>query len=176
VTDWAAPSGAAFFGPEALQKRNDASGGSISIKKMRRGDLLTGPRRIKNMTQNTEKDLTVYHDGACPLCSLEIAHYAKQEGAERLTFEDVSREDADPGEGLSRDAALRRFHVRRADGTVLSGAAGFAEIWKTLPRWRWAGRIAALPGVVHVLELFYRAFLPLRPTLARLVSRYRASD
>ena len=131
---------------------------------------------MKDMTQSSDKDLTVYHDGACPLCSLEIAHYARQEGAERLDFEDVSREEAQTGAGLTREVALRRFHVRRADGTVLSGAAGFAEIWKTLPRWRWAGRIAALPGVVHVLELFYRAFLPLRPHLARLVSRYRASD
>jgi predicted DCC family thiol-disulfide oxidoreductase YuxK len=118
-------------------------------------------------------ELTVYHDGSCPLCAMEIAHYAAQEGADRLDFVDVSAPGAEPGTGLTRAAALRRFHVRRADGTLLSGAAAFAEIWRTLPKWRIAGRIAAVPGVTAVLEGLYRLFLPLRPALARLVARRR---
>jgi predicted DCC family thiol-disulfide oxidoreductase YuxK len=126
-----------------------------------------------NRTDTAAAGLTVYHDGSCPLCAMEIAHYAAQEGADRLDFVDVSAPDTEPGAGLTRAAALRRFHVRRADGTLLSGAAAFAEIWRTLPKWRLAGRIAALPGVTTVLEGLYRLFLPLRPALARLVARRR---
>ncbi|WP_397542863.1 DCC1-like thiol-disulfide oxidoreductase family protein [Roseovarius salis] len=115
--------------------------------------------------------LTVYHDGSCPLCAMEIAHYADQDDAGRLAFVDVSEPGAEPGADLTRHAAMRRFHVRRSDGTLLSGAAAFAEIWRTLPRWRIAGRVAALPGVTAALEGVYRLFLPVRPYLSRLAGR-----
>lgn len=119
-------------------------------------------------------DLTVYYDGSCPLCSIEIGHYAACRGAQRLRFVDVSAPGADPGPGLAQEAALRRFHVRRADGRLLSGARAFAAIWAVLPGWRLAARLAALPGVTPVLEAGYRAFLPLRPALSRIAARVGA--
>ena len=116
--------------------------------------------------------LTLYHDGSCPLCRLEIAHYRRQVGSEDLRFVDVSKEDAALGENLDRAAALRRFHVRTPDGRLVSGAPAFAAVWRRLPRWQWAARIADLPGMRGVLELGYRAFLPLRPSLARMVRAF----
>lgn len=119
-------------------------------------------------------EATVYFDGSCPLCSVEIGHYATREGAERLRFVDVSEPGADPGEGLTRETAMGRFHVRRADGSLLSGAAGFVEVWSKVDGWRWAARVARLPGVTPVLEAAYRMFLPVRPTLSRLARRLGA--
>ncbi len=118
--------------------------------------------------------LTVYYDGACPLCRAEIDHYRAQDGAAAIGFRDVAAADADPGEGLTRDRALARFHVRRADGSLVSGAAAFVAIWAVLPRWRWAARIAALPGVTRAMEGGYRLFLPVRPAVSRLVGRLQA--
>lgn len=117
-------------------------------------------------------ELTVYHDGACPLCRAEIAHYRRCEGAERLTFVDVGSDGADDGlgPGLDRASARRRFHVRDADGRLRSGAAAFARLWLALPRWRWLGRIAAPPPVLPLAEIAYRLSLRLRPRLARLVT------
>jgi len=114
--------------------------------------------------------LTVYFDGACALCSAEIRHYAGQAGAEQVAFCDVAAPDARPGPGLDRDAALARFHVRQADGRIVSGAAAFVALWAQLPRWRWAARIAQAPGVLTVLEALYRLFLPVRPLLSRIAA------
>ncbi len=122
-------------------------------------------------------DPTVYFDGSCPLCSVEIKHYASRDGADRLRFVDVSTEAADLGAGLTRGNAMARFHVRQADGTLLSGARAFVEVWATLPGWKWAARLAKIPGVTPVLELAYRAFLPVRPFLAKtLGARLKAAQ
>jgi predicted DCC family thiol-disulfide oxidoreductase YuxK len=113
----------------------------------------------------------VYFDGSCPLCQAEIGHYRRADRDGAICFVDVSQADADTPEGVTRQGAMKRFHVRSADGRVLSGAAAFVEVWTRLPNWRWAARVAALPGVLPVLELVYRGFLPVRPYLSRLAGR-----
>lgn len=118
-------------------------------------------------------ELTVYYDGACPLCRAEIDHYRRCRGAEAVAFVDVSARGAPTalGPDLTCEAALARFHVREVDGRLLSGAEAFARLWRVLPGWRWLGRLVATPLVLSLAEAAYRAFLPLRPRLARLVAR-----
>ncbi|MEQ8406548.1 MAG: DUF393 domain-containing protein [Oceanicaulis sp.] len=112
----------------------------------------------------------VYFDGACPLCRAEIGLYQRQ-GAE-AEFIDISRGEGAPEE-VGCDAALKRFHVRRSDARLLSGAAAFAELWKATPGWRWLGRIGAVPPFVWIGEGLYRAFLVIRPAIQN-VARKRA--
>lgn len=119
-------------------------------------------------------DLTVYHDGACPICSVEIGHYKKLAGAERIQFIDATSADADAfGDKLDREKALARFHARLADGRLVSGAEAFAALWQTLPRYRRLGRIARLPVIRTGLELAYRLVLPVRSVLSGLIKRIR---
>ncbi len=107
--------------------------------------------------------VTVYFDGACPVCSREIAAYRRQAGADACAWVDVSAcEPAALGQDLSREQALARMHVRRADGTLVSGAAAFAQMWQALPATRWLGRVAGWAPVTALLELAYRAFLRAR--------------
>lgn len=120
------------------------------------------------MTSGRAPELTVYYDGSCPLCRREIALYQRQRGAEQLAWHDISA-GAPTGPGLSCEAAMRRFHVRDAQGRLHSGAAGFARLWRSLPGWRVLGWLAAVPPISWLLELAYRAFLPLRPRLQRWV-------
>ncbi len=108
--------------------------------------------------------LTVYFDGACPVCSAEIAHYRRQPGAQACQWVDAAAcADDEFGPGLTRNAALRRFHVRRADGQLVDGMRGFAALWSALPRTAWLGRVASFGPVPALLNAAYSAFLTVRP-------------
>ncbi len=130
-----------------------------------------------NMSTNEESTdwgPTVYFDGSCPLCTAEIGHYASCEGGDRLGFVDVSADGAKLGSDLSSNEAMRRFHVRLPDGTLVSGARAFVEVWDSLPGWQWAARLAKFPGLILVLEGTYRVFLTIRPAIAKLAGRFGA--
>ncbi len=107
--------------------------------------------------------LIVYYDGGCPVCTREMGVYQRMRGADTLLWADASTcELAALGGDLTREAALARLHVRQPDGRLYSGARAFAALWSALPATRWAGQIAGLPGIVHVLEWGYRGFLNVR--------------
>ena len=89
-----------------------------------------------------------------------------------VAFVDVSSASVpDVAAGLSRDAAMRRFHVRRADGEMLSGAAAFLELWSRSPRLAWLKRFASRPTLVSALDRFYAGLLIIRPAIAGLLRR-----
>ena len=104
----------------------------------------------------------IFYDGACPLCRREIAAYRGMAGVGEATFTDVSGPDAPPP-GLTREAALARFHVRTADGRLVSGARAFLAVWRRSPRLARLARALDRRPVTDLLELGYRLFLRLRP-------------
>lgn len=111
-----------------------------------------------------EPALTIYYDGACPVCRREIAHYRGLPGAEVCAWVDASQCSVEAlGSGLARDAAMRRFHVRLADGQLLQGAPGFAALWRVLPGWQWLGRLAQTWPLRPALAVGYSVFLKVRP-------------
>lgn len=115
----------------------------------------------------TEADrLKVLYDGACPLCSREIAHYRGLAPLCPMDWVDVSSlPEGAVARGVTRAEALARMHVVAPDGSVISGARAFIAMWERLPGWRWLARLAAIPPIPSVLELLYRGFLRLRPAL-----------
>ena len=82
----------------------------------------------------------------------------------------MSDAQADIGTGLVAADAMARFHVRLPDGRLVSGARAFAAIWERLPAWKWAARLASLPGITMALEAAYRLFLPVRPFISRQIN------
>ena len=117
-----------------------------------------------NAPRSSPPAATVYYDGACPICSREIAFYRRRDMEGRIRWQDLRREPVDQTrDGIGQEAALARFHLRRADGTLLSGAAAFAALWSMIPGFRGLASLARLPGMIPVLERGYRLFLRLRP-------------
>lgn len=112
---------------------------------------------------------TVYYDGACPLCQREINLYQQLDEAGSIRWHDVSANETGSND-LTTSQAMARFHLRRPDGSLVSGARGFLEVMKTLPRLRWLGLALCVPPLPWIAEGAYRLFLPLRPHLKRFIS------
>jgi predicted DCC family thiol-disulfide oxidoreductase YuxK len=117
------------------------------------------------------KKATIYFDGSCPLCRAEIGYYRREDSSSALSFVDISQIDASLPFGLTQQSAMQRFHVLDGDGRLLSGVAAFVEVWRRLPGWRWAARVAGLPGAIATLEFGYRLFLRVRPFISRLFGK-----
>lgn len=107
-----------------------------------------------------------YFDGACRICRREIAVYRRMSGMEAVAWRDVSDPTAAPA-GIDRAAAVARFHVRRRDGTVVSGARAFLAIWRGNARLAPLARALDRQPFVGILDLGYAAFLRLRPLWRR---------
>ena len=130
--------------------------------------MTTKPRTTTDHSSNSCGELTVMFDGACPLCRREIGVYQSLEPLQPVRWQDVSKRG---GDMTPEQQALfmARFHVRLPNGELLSGAAAFVALWRTMPGWRWLARLASLPGATPTLELAYKGFLRIRPAVQRLL-------
>jgi len=115
------------------------------------------------------RSVTVWYDGACPLCIREIALMRRLDRARAIEFVDVAPEGA--ACPIDRNLLLARFHAREAGGPILDGAAAFAAMWRAIPVLRPLGLIARNGVVLGALERLYLAFLKVRPMLQRWAKR-----
>lgn len=111
------------------------------------------------------KSVTVWYDGACPLCQREIRLMRRLDRRHAIRFIDAT----DPWSSCPLDRAeiLSRFHAREGD-RILSGAAAIAAMWRAIPVLRPLGLLAGWPPATPIFEALYKAFLRLRPRLQRL--------
>ena len=114
-------------------------------------------------------ELVVWHDGGCPLCRREIALMRRLDRRGAIRFVDAS--DGTASCPLDRADLLARFHARE-DGTMLSGAAAFAAMWRAIPVLRPLGLAARNPAILALLERGYRQFLRARPALQAIARRF----
>jgi ubiquinone biosynthesis monooxygenase Coq7 len=128
------------------------------------------PQKIP-ISLSDDNKITVFYDGACPLCTREMGFYKRQKGADSIAWMDVSRCNEDyVAPDLSKELALRRFHIQEKDGPIVSGAEGFAVLWAALPAFRLFGRVARTQPLIWILEKVNQQFLKIRP---RLQSMFR---
>lgn len=109
--------------------------------------------------------VTVWYDGACPLCAREIGLMRRLDRRGAIAFIDVAPPEA--ACPLDRETLLARFHAQERGRPVVSGAAAFAAMWRAIPRLRPLGLAAAWPPALWLLERFYRLWLKARPWLQR---------
>ncbi len=115
--------------------------------------------------------LTVFYDGGCPLCRREIDFYRRRRGAAQINWLDISGlPEGEVAPGLSRCAAMARFHVLLPDGHWLSGGPAFAAVWRALPAFRPLGWLFGFRATGWLADRAYAGFLRLRPRLQRLLA------
>jgi predicted DCC family thiol-disulfide oxidoreductase YuxK len=109
---------------------------------------------------------TVYYDGACPVCSREVALYRRLDAASAIRWHDVSVDAGDLGrDGVSQADALAVLHARLPDGRLVTGVAAFVAIWERLPVVRRLAPVARWRPVRWLLERGYAWYAPRRRRL-----------
>jgi predicted DCC family thiol-disulfide oxidoreductase YuxK len=117
-------------------------------------------------------ELTVYYDGACPLCLKEIGLMRQLDRKRgRILFEDVSPPDAAPSCGIDRKALMARFHAKLPDGSVVDGAQAFTEAWGRISGLFWLRPIGRFGPTRWLLNFAYAGFLKIRPFLQQRLKR-----
>ena len=119
------------------------------------------------MTNDLQK-LTLYYDGACPLCQAEILFLSGRNHDGLLDFIDINSERYDPILiGVSCEQALAAMYAQYADGELIHGAKVFPEAYRRahLPFLAW---LFSRPYLEPILNLAYRFFAKFRHQISWL--------
>jgi predicted DCC family thiol-disulfide oxidoreductase YuxK len=99
--------------------------------------------------------LTVFFDGACPICAREISLMKRLDRCQRVAFCDFSRPDYDATSiGFAPSELGRVIHARWADGSVITGADLFRAMWEAVG----LGGLARLSRLSLVKPVVLRAY------------------
>jgi predicted DCC family thiol-disulfide oxidoreductase YuxK len=112
--------------------------------------------------------LTVFFDGACPICYREIALMRRLDKHRLLTFCDFSRPDYDPASIDISPAELGRIiHARWGEGTIITGVDVFRAMWEAVG----LGFLARLSRLSLIEPLVVRAYAWFARNRLRLTGR-----
>jgi predicted DCC family thiol-disulfide oxidoreductase YuxK len=102
--------------------------------------------------------LTLFYDGACPLCQAEILFLSGRNQANLLDFVDINSAQFDPLKvGVSCEAALVAMYGQFASGKLIQGVSVFPEAYQraNLPRMAWLFSRKPLQPFLKLAYLFF---------------------
>ena len=102
--------------------------------------------------------LTLFYDGACPLCQAEILFLSGRNQAHLLDFVDINSVHFDPIKvGVSCEAALAAMYGQFASGRLIQGVSVFPEAYRraNLPRMAWLFSRKSLQPFLKLAYLFF---------------------
>lgn len=102
-------------------------------------------------------ELTLYHDGHCPLCAVETARLRRFDREGRLGFVDIRSDGFDArAQGLDPLAIEREIHGRRADGELVVGVPCIVAAYRLTGRRRfaWLGVLESRPALAVTAPLY----------------------
>lgn len=113
--------------------------------------------------------LTLFYDGACPLCQAEILFLSGRNHANLLEFIDINSEKYDALKvGVSCEQALAAMYGQYADGTLINGPAVFPEAYRraNLPTLAW---LFSRKTVQPALQMGYQFFAKNRHAISKVL-------
>jgi len=102
--------------------------------------------------------LTLFYDGACPLCQAEILFLSGRNQANLLDFVDINSSQFDPLKvGVSCEAALAAMYGQFSSGKLIQGVSVFPEAYRraNLPRMAWLFSREPLQPFLKLAYLFF---------------------
>ncbi|MBU6468843.1 MAG: DUF393 domain-containing protein [Betaproteobacteria bacterium] len=113
------------------------------------------------MNEAKLQQLTLFYDGACPLCQAEILFLSSRNEAGLLHFVDVNSSDYDPQKtGISCSQALSAMYAQFEDGNVIHGAKVFPAAYRraNLPFLAWLFSLKLLQPLFNVGYRFFARY------------------
>ena len=126
-----------------------------------------------NEAMNTSDtfNFTMFHDGACPLCSREVAMLKNRDKQKKIRFIDTTSAEFNPKNyGISSDPN-RLIHGMMKDGTIVVGVEVFRQVYKEIGL-GWLLAPTAWPVFRPIFDFAYRVFARYRIPLGRLFGRH----
>lgn len=111
--------------------------------------------------------ITVFYDGACGVCSTEIAYYRTQ-ADQRVVFVDIAAADFDAESfGRTPDDFQKELHVCDASGRFFTGVEAFRRLWEAIPSpfYPLLSGFVGLPGINLAARTGYAVFARFRHLL-----------
>lgn len=113
--------------------------------------------------------LTLFYDGACPLCQAEILYLSRRNQTGLLDFVDINSEQFDPNTvGVSCEQALAAMYGQYANGKLIQGVEVFPEAYRraNLPVMAW---VFSRKTLQPFLQVGYRYFAKNRHAISKLL-------
>jgi predicted DCC family thiol-disulfide oxidoreductase YuxK len=102
--------------------------------------------------------IEVFFDGACPICSREMAMVRKLDRDHKIECTDIAARGFDANaQGLDADAVNGQIHGRLSDGRVVTGVEVFRQMYGLLGFRRWVAW-SRRPWVAKMLDYCYAVF------------------
>ena len=118
-------------------------------------------------TPPVARQLQVFFDGGCPVCSREMAVLARRDRRQLIEFIDITAPGFDAAAwGREPAQLMAAMHARLPDGRWAIGVEAFRQIYAVLG-FGWLVALTRVPGLSHLLEAAYRLFARYRPRQER---------
>lgn len=107
---------------------------------------------------STAYPLTLFFDGACPLCRLEMDRLRERDALHRLAFIDIAQAGFDPAPwGATRADMQALIHAAQPDGTLLIGIDALHQAYTAVGLGHWT-LPTTLPRLRPLLTRAYALF------------------
>lgn len=114
--------------------------------------------------------LTLFYDGQCPLCAIEMAALTKHDYQQKLTLIDIHRPDFEQAfPNINKHDALTILHAQLDSGQVITGLDVTYQAWKLVNKKRWLV-VLRWPIIRFIADKCYLFFAKNRYAISKLLT------
>jgi len=97
----------------------------------------------------------VLYDGNCPLCSKEINHYKKLQGADEISWINIHEKNEFQKYNIDFIEAMKKFHVRNEKSEWITGGDAFIFLWSKLKPYKNISKLITFLKLNGILNWAY---------------------